>query len=354
MADNKRDIIAIGSEIGRGHPQYLDSVLYYLKDVPRFSASGLGWSLGRFFYRMGGKGGFFTCFYNLSRARRRPGKLELFLLKGGFVRRIADHKGVVLVDHPLLAHLLSPQFQVAYLHGEIAAPPIAAVVNAWRIFVPIEKTAKCLLKAGVRQEALLVTGLVIEPELIPVAETSFLSRLKRFQSKEPLNVAFFTSGAYPKPHLKAIALAASSARQVGHNVIIFAGVDRRRARFLPQALTFNSRQEENQKTSELFSQIDLFVAAAHERTNWAVGLGLPMFALLPHIGPFAKENFEFALNQGVCLPLTRAEEFGSTLSALRQNGKLREMAYAGWQKHPITGAQVIANFLLSCEATQEG
>ena len=92
------------------------------------------------------------------------------------------------------------------------------------------------------------------------------------------------------------------------------------------------------------------VAAAHERTNWAVGLGLPMFALLPHIGPFARENFEFAATQGVCLPLTTqrdAAALGSALDAMHRDGGLSAMSRAGWGKHAINGAAVTARILAS-------
>jgi hypothetical protein len=75
-----------------------------------------------------------------------------------------------------------------------------------------------------------------------------------------------------------------------------------------------------------------------------------MFALLPHIGPFARENFEFATAQGVCLSLTSSADaaaLGSTLDALRRCGRLAEMARNGWGKHAIHGAAVAARVLVS-------
>jgi len=110
------------------------------------------------------------------------------------------------------------------------------------------------------------------------------------------------------------------------------------------------RNDETRRTAELLPSIDVMVAAAHERTNWAVGLGLPMFALLPHIGPFARENFEFAATQGVCLPLTTqrdAAALGSALDALHRDGGLSAMSRAGWGKHAINGAAVTARILAS-------
>jgi hypothetical protein len=261
--------------------------------------------------------------------------------------RFRNYPGIVLVDHPLLAHLLAPVTRVAYLHGEIAAPAIAAVKDAWRILVPTPQTRERMIAAGVRPDAVQVTGLVIEPELVSIAQAALAARLARLKSGPPLTVAFFTSGAYPLPHLCAIVTAAESARKAGHRVIIFAGTDKTKAKVLPSALVFNSRQEENLKTAELFPRIDLFVAAAHERTNWAIGLGLPMFALLPHIGPFAQKNFQFAFEQGCCLPLDGEKDFGTQINRLCLTGRLAAMAQAGWNQHPLTGAKSIAQFLLS-------
>ncbi|MEO0019630.1 MAG: hypothetical protein ABIK47_03195 [candidate division WOR-3 bacterium] len=347
MSTKIAPLVAISSEIGRGHPNYLDSVLFFMPAVEKIVPSGFGWTLARKAYYLGARGGLFTTIYNRSRQGSKPSRIELFLLDSGLRARFQSYQGIILVDHPLLAHLLSPFSKVAYLHGEIAAPPICAVPEAWRIFVPLEFTARKLQQLGVNPEALSVTGLVIEPELLPVAEVSFQMRLQRYASREPLTVAFFTSGAYPKPHCRAIITAARSAIKAGHKTVIFAGTDKNKAKPLPSALFFNSRKEENQNTAELLSEIDLIVAAAHERTNWAIGLGLPLFALLPHIGPFAKENFQFAYEQGVCLPLTNPERFGSTIDELRKTGKLIQMACAGWGKYPLTGAKAVAEFLLS-------
>jgi hypothetical protein len=92
------------------------------------------------------------------------------------------------------------------------------------------------------------------------------------------------------------------------------------------------------------------VAAAHERTNWAVGLGLPMFALLPNIGPFAGGNYAFASEQDVCLPLNSindARELGTAVTELHRTGRLVQMARNGWGRFQLTGAQETARLLLA-------
>ena len=55
---------------------------------------------------------------------------------------------------------------------------------------------------------------------------------------------------------------------------------------LPDALVVqhDSRREENAFAGKLFASFDYFVAPAHERSNWALGLGLPIFIIEPAIG----------------------------------------------------------------------
>lgn len=346
MPETYNLITALCAGIGRGHANYLDSVLSFLSNCPRLTPQGWAWTIIRQLYRLGGKGGFITLIYNQLRQLARTPKLAALILDSGLKKRFCNFAGVVLVDHPLLAQLLAPVCRVIYLHGEIAAPPSAAIPNAWGFLIPLEYTARRLKNYGIPPEKLLVTGLILEPQLLPVAETAFHNRLRRYHSDHRLAVAFFTSGAYPQPHLKAIRAGVISCKKAGHRVFIFAGTDSRAARHLQGAMVFATRTEENNKTAQLLPEIDLMVAAAHERVNWAVGIGLPMFALLPHIGPFARENFEFAQQQGVCLPLSQPERLGDLISELRPK-ELATMAQAGWNRYPLNGAQNAARILMA-------
>lgn len=345
-------LIAVSSEIGRGHPQYLNSVLTYLNNIPFFPVSGLGWKFARLFYRLGGKGSVWTIIYNRLRDTKKTSRLLFRLLESQMVNRLKTTKGTILVDHPLLAHLLAPSCRVAYLHGEIAAPFASFIPSVWRTFVPLEETKEKLISYGTNPNTIMVTGLLIEPELLKPAETAFASRLQRLKSNAPLTIAFFLSGASPLPHIKAIYQATRSALLTGHKPFIFCGTDRKTANRFRKKLNcpvfaFSSYTEETTATAQLLPQIDLFIAAAHERTNWAVGLGLPMFVLLPHIGPFSPLNFEFARTRGVCLPLTDPLNFGNYLLTLRTQEILLKMALAGWGKYPITGARKVAEWFLS-------
>ncbi len=381
-------LVVVSSEIGRGHPSYLDSVMLALsrltsgqsdQTAKRLTVAGLSsgvsslaWKAVRAAYYFGGLGGPATWLYNRLRSPdTRPSRLQLSILGSGLRRRFTGYEGIVMVDHPLLAHILAGVCRVAYVHGEIAAPCFCAVPSVWRTFVPLESTAARLAAWGMRREALGVCGLFIEPQLVEQAEPAYAARIQRLDpsSDTRLTVGFFTSGAHPRPHLRHIILAAASVARVGHNAIVFWGLGWLRAakaQLLLQRLALpdgsvrpvwaRTRQDETTRTAELFPQLDVLVAAAHERTNWAVGLGLPMFALLPHIGPFARENFEFAQQQGVCLPLVSADDaaaLGSSLGALRRYGRLAEMARAGWRRYPITGAERAARSLLESIALDQ-
>ena len=370
-------LVSVCSEIGRGHPAYLDSVLLVLSristnpaadchSVPELctGATGLAWRAARAVYRAGGQGGLSTSLYNRLRpSHARPSRPQLALLGHSLRERFAGYEGICLVDHPLLAHILAPVCRVAYIHGEIAAPGVSAVPNAWRTFVPLESTAARLEASGVRREALSVTGLLVEPDLVAAAEASYQARLPRLESDRPLVVGLFLSGARPRPHVARLTACVESLARSGHRSFVFPGPGESVAaemrselsrRGVPDdavhVISARGRNDETRRTAELLPSLDVMVAAAHERTNWAVGLGLPMFTLLPHIGPFARENFEFAAAQGVCLPLASSADaaaLGSTLDALRRSGRLAEMARNGWGRHAINGAAVAARNLVS-------
>lgn len=343
--------VAISCGIGRGHPHYLLSVLSYLPSLPVFRASGPAWTVARLAYRLGAKGGIFTRLYNRLRPDKPPDKFQLYLFEFGNLHRLKKQPGVVLVDHPLLAHLLSRFCRVAYLHAEPAAPRLCAVPAAWRTFVPLEHTAAELRAAGVPAEKLFVTGLVIEPPLLEVAAGAYSARIQRLSETDRLTVGFFLSGASPPPHIRSILSAARSLAPFGHRGLIFCGTDFRTAKILRDRLSavsvfaFRSYSEETLASRRIFHKLDVLVCAAHERTNWAVGLGLPMFALLPHIGRFARLNYRFAQRERVCLPLSEPKRFGTVLTELLHSRTLVQMAAAGWGRYPLTGAKAVAHLL---------
>ncbi len=371
-------LVAVCSEIGRGHPSYLDSVLLALARlspespaIPYFTVpqlctgtSGLSWRMARTGYRLGAQGGAATWLYNRLRSPdAKPSGLQLSLLGTSLRKAFAGCEGICLVDHPLLAQILAPVCRVAYLHCEIAAPGLSAVPDAWRTFVPLESTRQKLLAFGSRPSAVRVTGLMIEPELVDKAESVFQARMARLASNQPLTVGFFASGAEPPPHTSIIATGVTSVTLAGHKAVVFWGTGMLKAARVQLALRragaldgsyrviwARTRPASTAAVARVLPDIDLIVTAAHERTNWAVGLGLPMFALLPHIGPFAAANFAFASEQGTCLPLQSmadAVDLSDKIAELRHTGKLAEMARNGWGRHAIAGAEATARTVLS-------
>lgn len=378
----KQRIIALYTNIGRGHPSYLDSLLETLQEKEQkliyrtvFEESDgfslLAWKLVQRFYFIGGKGGIRTKLYNWLRATQTDTSSDSWFLKilGRDLRtKYKDFKGICLVEHPIVARIMGKVCRTWYVHGEIAAPPECAIEGVEKIFVPLEETKDKLISCGSAPQSIIVTGLMIEPGLVENAEKSFQERLKRIESNEPMTIGFFTSGAYPKEHLKKILWGAKSVIEHKMRAIIFTGTSPSKFEWFKKEMkkwgvqvvedrgevsgkgkegdvllvTRKTRQADTQRAVELLPQIDAFVSASHERTNWAVGLGLPMFVLFPLIGTFASLNFEFAQRQKVAYPLDsleKAKTLGKIITELRQTGQLTQMAQNGFGVHKINGAR---------------
>jgi hypothetical protein len=381
-----RKVVALCSDIGRGHPSYLDSLVYLLKDrYPNLlcrsvfqESKGFSlfcWKFVRWLYAISGKGGLHTRFYNFVRRRSQKGGEDSFItgMLGRDLRRAYDgFPGICLVDHPILAKSLADVCRVWYVHGEIAAPAECAVRGVEKILVALQETKERLVAQGADEDAVLVCGLMIEPPLVAGAEESFQARLKRINSGRPLTVGFFTSGAYPKEHMEKTIAGARSVIENKMRAIIFCGTNRDKYGWVKSRLgdvkgkiiedtpgssnqddefdlmlvTRETRQEDTQRACELIPALDVFVAASHERTNYAVGLGLPMFVLFPLIGTFASQNFAFAQGQGVSYPLDsteKARNLARILTEPREGGQLLQMSQSGFGIHNITGIETAAD-----------
>jgi hypothetical protein len=388
-SDQLGKIIALYSDIGRGHPSYLDSVVYLLKEkCPGLvcrnifqeskGLSLLSWKFVRWLYSISGKGGLHTRFYNFVRKRSQKGARDSLMTRilGRDLKRVyQDFSGICLVDHPIIAKSLADVCRVWYVHGEIAAPAECAVRGVEKILVPLEETKERLVAHGVEEEAVLVCGLMIEPALVESADEALQQRLKRIDSDQPLTVGFFTSGAYPKEHMEKIIAGARSVIEKKMRAIIFCGTNRDKFEWVKENLkdinvktvedteessyqdeefdlmlvTRKTRQEDTQRAVELIPGLDAFVAASHERTNWAVGLGLPMFVLFPLIGTFAAQNFEFAQRQRVVhsvRSMGEARNLGGLLAELRQNSQLLQMAKNGFGVHNFHGIDAAVSQLV--------
>lgn len=364
------------ANIGRGHPFYLDGILACLdprcvgrvEDVFALchGPSGWLWRLARLMYAAGSSGGGRRPLYTRLRTQldyQRAGPL-LHLMGLPLRRAFAGSPSPLVVAHPLLVTLLRATHpHLIYQHGELAVPTEALAPGASLVLVPDARAADAVAAAGTPRERIGVTGLCVEPGLVAGAADAYAARQARLASAAPLSGAFFSSGAEPVLHVGALVGAAASAAQRGGRVILVA---REGGRFHAHALrhfrglglplvvgseglagrstgaeliAYRTRADLVAVTEACVPGVDYVAAPAHERSHWALGLGLPMFIADPPIGSFAPLNRSRLLEEGVAQPLATDEGggFGARLERLRETGALGLMAAAGWGRHRIDG-----------------
>lgn len=372
-------ISVLGSEIGRGHPFYTDGLLRALReeepgllarrsDVFRVSRglSLAAWRSVRASYRLAGRGGPVAALYHRVRGNVDYDR-ESWLLRilGADLRRWAQEDGVVVVDHPAVVGALGGRPDVWYFHGELVAPPEAVVRKAVRILVPREEVAGEFVRAGVHPEQMLVTGVCIEQDLAVDAFPRAKTRRERIAGDGALTIAFFSSGAEPAAHVRALAAAARAVAASRHRAIVFAreggalesavqaaagGPASRPAAgagALPEMVPFGDRADLDRKTAERFPAFDAVVSPPHERSNWAIALGVPFFLVGPDIGPFAPRNRSLLLRSGVAAEIageTGAHALPDRIDELRAKGLLLRMSEMG-AAGPIDGFRRAARFL---------
>ena len=339
----------LGSEIGRGHPFYLDGLLRALDeagrsdliarhgDVFRVSRglSLLAWQSVRASYRIAGRGGAVEALYRKVRGQvDYDGRSRLLDALGRDLRSWAGDEGLLVVDHPAVVGALGDRGDVWYLHGEHAAPPESIARRAARVFVPTEETAADFERGGVGRDRLIVTGICVEPSLAGGAAPAAKARRDRIRGDGPLTVAFFSSGAEPLNHVAALAAAAASST-AGHRALVFAERGGRLARAIAQLSRerreridlqlFSDRAEVDRLTTERFQRIDVVVSPPHERANWALALGVPFFLVGPDVGPFAPRNRSLLLASRVAEAISdveQAKRFGAMLRERRRSAAI--------------------------------
>ncbi|MEA2030896.1 MAG: hypothetical protein U9N55_04790 [candidate division Zixibacteria bacterium] len=386
------------TNIGRGHPFYLDGIMETMinqgtidlvkseKDVFEISQGKAlyAWKTARWMYKHSSSG-ILRRLYSLIRSNRDYNQRNRLMTIMG--RDILCHfdnvNALLLVAHPLLVGILAGRNRLVYQHGEMVMPSEALVLGADTVFVPTQNVADKFISAGYKSNEVVVTGLCIEPSLVCQANDAFDIRKQRFQKNEPLTGVFFSSGAEPSVHVHKLVTAVLSVLKNNGKAIIIAQhggkLDRairtafRTVRFnlkiinsadiipsdlpvsgqtgLPKTLLvlYNSRREENSSTAHFFKSFDYLVAPAHERTNWAMGLGLPMFIVDPAIGPYAPLNAELLVQSGVGEILNAeidCQQLGVCVRRYHSNGRLLEMAERG-RSRDIDGFLRIANYLIS-------
>jgi len=388
--NNHSKLNILYTDIGRGHPFYLDGIISELRrSAPSriilniqnvFGiSSGLSlriWQSANILYRIGSQGGLAGFFYKAFRQRRKAssrGFGEYFM--GRHIRRyIEKHPYPTLVAHPILVPLISDLVPAYYQHGEIAVPREALVDGCKAIFVPLEESYKGMKKSIDERTRVLTSGLCIERDLMEKAEQYFADRIRRIKGEAELTGGFFSSGAEPRAHVEKIIYGLRSLADSHHRALVFCKAGGRLEERLRRmdtrifsadkfpedirgaidrcrivALQYDSREEEEALTARIFGHFDFFVAPSHERTNWAVGLGIPMFILHPIIGTFSPLNRKFLLEKGVAFELTEdreANELGHMVSKLQHNGSLEAAARRGYGSYKLNGFETIAQFLI--------
>jgi hypothetical protein len=360
-------ISLLGSEIGRGHAFYLDGVATALRaagrpDLAARRADVFGVSRGlargawlgvRAAWTIAGRGGLAEALTRRARSRVDHDRdSRLLRLLGRDLRRWAGDAGLVVVDHPALVGALGERPGIWYVHGEHAAPREAIVRRAARIFVPSRETAAAFERGGVARERLIVTGLCVDPALVPQAAGAALARQTRIASREPLGVAFLSSGAEPVAHVAALA-AGAAALAGSHRALVFARrggrLERAVRRLGVERIGFSGRDELDRETARCFPAIDVVVSPPHERSHWALGLGVPFLLVGPDLGPFAPLNRALLLREGVAVEIRdrlAAARLPRTLAALRGDGRLLAMSRRGCGR-PIDGFSVAARALVA-------
>jgi hypothetical protein len=388
---NERIIInALYTEIGRGHSFYLDGIVQCLQKeysdrikVNIIDALSLShgfskgcWKVIERVYRFGGRGGIVSRPYDIIRGLRKPNK---FGLAGAILSRdiryyLKNNSFPTVVSHPILVPLISDMVPVYYQHGEIAVPDEAAVIGAKAIFVPLDVCSNRLSTRGLSRDNIFVSGLCIESELAKKASLFFHRRIERLKGNKPPFGAFFSSGAEPPGHIKKIILMIQSLHKNNQKAIVFyrqGGRLDRELKTLSFAIesgmegkssasgeslaagdiikvSFRNRREENEAAIRWFGEFDYFVSPSHERTNWAVGLGLPIFILHPIIGPFSPQNRDFLIERRVGYDIETADKamaFSDILRQMQLNGILGNMAQSGFGKYDLGGFSAIAQRL---------
>ncbi len=326
-------------------------------------------------YRKGSSGGAVGSLYGRLRKNNdynRPSR-QLALLGRKLRQRFLNDPVPVVVAHPILVAVLKGKPGLLYQHGEMVTPHEAVVRGADRVIVPTEQAAGPFLKAGYAPEQIMISGLCVEPALGEQAEAAYRARRHRIAGRDAMVGFFVSSGSEPEQHVaaiiesvascvrgegKALVLAREGGRlerrmmaAVGNMTDSFAVV--RDSREMPDDLSsvilavYSSRRQENELTARLFAHVDYLVAPPHERTNWSMGLGLPMFALVPVIGPFAPLNLSLLLRGGTAVELTEPSGLDANLRRLRDSGRLLRMAEAGWGRYDIDGFLRIARHLVA-------
>ncbi|GEM_PF-2118231 len=389
MSDEKKlQILYTG--IGRERQFYLDGLVSALENLASnrpvieinnaFRLSrGLSFSLWKLIdllYRLGNQRGLAGM---ISRQIcGRPDSLDLNpltkALTGNIRHFYRDKAEPVVITEPLLVSPLASVSDVIYLHGNIAVPPQSIPRVASLILVPVDEARDRLVRSGIPDQVIRVTGLCIEQALVESLGIDFTKRLARIREKEKLVGAFYCSDTEPAVQVKNLTSLLNSLDISNQRGIVFckAGGRLEKAlmnslsvrRFVPGkreerfheaiakshilAVIYNDRKQIDSFTTDLFRYFDYLVSPANERSSWAAGLGIPMFIMNSLAGPSEKSNRNFLLRQGLAVDIgenNNIASFSNLLEEYRDSGKLLDLAASGYNKLPITGFKLAAEYI---------
>jgi hypothetical protein len=332
----------LSSDIGRGHPYFLDGVREELAAMGASHAvdadasvfeiakepSHTVWRAARRAYLRAGHGGSFAKAYGALRSTKAASTGAILpRLLGHGLTQWARPARVVLVDHPLLVAALHQHHGCWYQHGELVAPAPSITRGAARVFVPSKAVADAFVRGGVPSGRIVVTGLCVDGALGREVHAHRSARRARLAGNGPLVLALYSSGAEPDAHVASLAAAAASLARAGHEPVVFAKRGRSLQRAVEAALAqipaadrarveivpFDRRRDLTLATRSRFGRFDAYVGPPHERSSWALGLGLPALFVGPDIGPFAPANRALMIGAGVAaaLPFDEATRLGA-------------------------------------------
>ncbi len=389
MADKKK-LNILYTNIGRGHPFYLDGICEEINrnhsdkiDINIINvfdlSSGLSlrlWKLIRFLYKRGSQGGLFGKIYSAIRKNKKTDSFGFIekILACGIRDYLKKNRYHTLLAHPMLIPMISDLVEVYYQHGELAVPDIAVVGGAQKIFVPTDNAKNRFYQKGVSENNIIVSGLCIEHKLKENAGITYEKRFARLNANTDLIGAFYSSGAEPIGHINKIIKILLSLEKNKQKGIVFCKSGGRLEKTVrnnikaeiinPENIQNNiltyfnkcgilivlyeGREEENRYTEILFKYYDYFVSPSHERTNWALGLGIPMFILHPLIDPFSPINRDILIENDVAYEILddkTADGFAERLEHLIKNRDIVGLAKNGYGKFPLDGFNKICNSL---------
>ena len=333
------------------------------------------WKLIKYLYKAGAQNNSLGKLYGYLRKNtdyNQPSFL-IDLLGRKIKKKYLNNTDALIVAHPLLVAILKQKSDLYYQHGELIAPDESIVHGADFVFVPTQKVAERFYKFY-SDKQVIVTSLCIEPSIAQIAKDCYHQRLARYENSAFLCGGYFSSGAEPEEHLDKLIGTFLSTVKAGHKAIAFV---RQHGKFytkiskllaeqnivfhhftisdavplqLPSVsvVIFKNRREENILSTRFFRFLDYFVSPSHERTNWAAGLGLPIFVTDPPIGPFSPLNRKFILDNNignVIVDKLETESFSEKLIHLKQSGQLAAYAENGFGKYEINGFKNIVEFI---------